>query len=191
MPESDRRRSLTKPRRRPAEVRREQILDAAEQELLRRGLQHTTVADVADAAGVAKGTVYLYFETKQDVLAGLRRRYVEQIEADLRAAVARAGNAPAQLEAAVRSFVTASTRQPDLHHLLFEEAGFDEADAFEPVRAVFSELIESGFALNDPALATDYVLGGIHAAVIAMVHKQGVRRRSVDQLTTLVSKTLS
>jgi AcrR family transcriptional regulator len=188
---SDGRRSTTKPRRRPAEVRREQILDAAEQELLRRGLQHTTVADVAAAAGVAKGTVYLYFETKQDVLAGLRRRYVRQIEAEIRAAVDRASQAPAQLEAAVRSFVTVSTRRPDLHHLLFEEAGFDEADAFEPVRAVFSDVIESGFEFNDPDLATDYVLGGIHAAVIAMVHKHGVKRRSVDQLAALVGRTLS
>jgi hypothetical protein len=90
----------------------------------------------------------------------------------------------------VRSFVKASTRRPDLHHLLFEEAGFDEADAFEPVRAVFREVIAS-LGLAEPDLATDYVLGGIHAAVIAMVHSHGARRPSVDQLAALVASTLS
>src|SRR5215210_7257384 len=58
------------PRRRPPDVRREQILDAAERVLVERGLATTTMADVAGAAAVAKGTVYLYFESK----AGLRAR---------------------------------------------------------------------------------------------------------------------
>ena len=63
-------------RRRPADERVGQLLDAAESVLLERGLATTTIADVAEAAGVAKGTVYLYFGSKDALLAGLRARHL-------------------------------------------------------------------------------------------------------------------
>src|SRR5215217_2710720 len=69
------------PRRQPPDVRREQILDAAERVLVERGLATTTMADVAEAAAVAKGTVYLYFDSKAELLAGLRARYFERFAA--------------------------------------------------------------------------------------------------------------
>ncbi|MDF2743659.1 MAG: TetR/AcrR family transcriptional regulator, partial [Actinomycetia bacterium] len=69
------------PRRQPPDVRREQILDAAERVLVGRGLAATTMADVAEAAAVAKGTVYLYFESRAELLAGLRARYFERFAA--------------------------------------------------------------------------------------------------------------
>ena len=71
-------------RRQPPDVRREQLLDAAQQVLLERGLRAATVADVAEAAGVAKGTMYLYYESKDDLLAGLRSRYLDQYAEALR-----------------------------------------------------------------------------------------------------------
>src|SRR5512132_2839109 len=71
------------PRRQPADVRREQILDAAARVLVERGLAATTMAEVAEAASVAKGTVYLYFESKAELLAGLRARYFEGFAAML------------------------------------------------------------------------------------------------------------
>ena len=57
-------RAVTPPRRQPPDVRREQILDAAQRVLLRRGPAAATMAEVADAASLAKGTVYLYFASK-------------------------------------------------------------------------------------------------------------------------------
>ena len=84
-----------RPRTQPADVRREQLLDAAEQVLVARGLRSTTVADVAAAAGVAKGTTYLYFASKDDLLAGLRARYLERFAAALDARPARHGDRPA------------------------------------------------------------------------------------------------
>jgi len=65
-------------RRELPEVRREQILDAAATVFLDRGLTQATMADVAEAAGVAKGTIYLYFDSKSAVLTALRARYTGQ-----------------------------------------------------------------------------------------------------------------
>jgi len=51
-----------------ADFRREQILDAARLTFARRGLRETTVSHIAREARVAKGTVYLYFRSKDDIL---------------------------------------------------------------------------------------------------------------------------
>lgn len=57
--------------------KREAILDAAEQ-LLRSDPQRLAVMQtLADAAGVAKGTVYLYFRSKEEVLLALHQRHVD------------------------------------------------------------------------------------------------------------------
>ena len=180
------------PRRQPAPVRREQVLAAAERVLLERGLRNTTMADVAEAAGLAKGTLYLHFESKDDLLAGLRRRYVEAIEAELRVRVAKAASGEEQVAALVHGLVDATARRHDLHHLLFHEAGFSEEDAFAPVRAAFANVIESGgFAVDDAALATDYVLGGVHAALVSATHSAPAKRRKIsDEIATLAVRSL-
>lgn len=64
------RRRVTK---RPEE-RNEELLDAAERLFAERGIDATTVEDITRAAGVAKGTFYLYFGSKEHILAALRER---------------------------------------------------------------------------------------------------------------------
>ncbi|KAA2262293.1 TetR/AcrR family transcriptional regulator [Solihabitans fulvus] len=53
------------------EARAARILDAASALLLRWGYRKITVEDIAKAAGVGKGTVYLHWKTKQQVFHGL------------------------------------------------------------------------------------------------------------------------
>ena len=64
-------------RRQPPATRRKAILDAAASLLVANGLAGTSVDAVAQRAGIAKGTVYLYFESRSDLLAALRSRYAE------------------------------------------------------------------------------------------------------------------
>lgn len=51
--------------------RRNQILDAATKLFAEKGFHHTTVEEIANLAGVGKGTVYEYFPSKKDVLREL------------------------------------------------------------------------------------------------------------------------
>jgi AcrR family transcriptional regulator len=53
------------------------ILDAAERLLLREPDRVASVAEVADEAGLAKGTVYLYFASKEELLLALHERNLE------------------------------------------------------------------------------------------------------------------
>ena len=46
---------------------RGKILDAAERRLLHYGFKKTTIDEIAADAGVGKGTVYLYFDSKEEI----------------------------------------------------------------------------------------------------------------------------
>lgn len=64
---------------RPASGRKkEAILDAAVVEIARHGYHGTTVAMIARRVGVADGTIYLYFENKEQVLVSLFDRAMDR-----------------------------------------------------------------------------------------------------------------
>jgi AcrR family transcriptional regulator len=58
---------------------REQIVEAAEKRLWHYGIKKTTIDEIASDAGVGKGTVYLYFDSKEDVACAIMARYKEEM----------------------------------------------------------------------------------------------------------------
>jgi AcrR family transcriptional regulator len=64
-------------RERQMAARLEQILDAAAHLFADRGFHRTTTKDIAEAADVAEGTLYNYFETKNDLLFAILARLSE------------------------------------------------------------------------------------------------------------------
>jgi TetR/AcrR family transcriptional regulator, fatty acid metabolism regulator protein len=72
----------------PAAAKRDVILRAAIDVFAERGYFTAQVADVARAAGVAAGTVYLYFRSKDDLLISIFERAVKERLSEGRAAVA-------------------------------------------------------------------------------------------------------
>ena len=56
------------------EMKRSQILDAAEKVFLERGYDHTSVQDLLDVLGMSKGGFYHYFDAKETVLRAVSER---------------------------------------------------------------------------------------------------------------------
>lgn len=65
--------------RRSAETRPDELLDAALKLFIEKGFAETRVEEVAIEAGVSKGTVYLYFKSKEEILYAIVRRAVTPI----------------------------------------------------------------------------------------------------------------
>ena len=80
-------RRLAPSRTPPVADKREAILRAATQVFAARGFFQSQVADVARAAGVAAGTVYLYFRSKDDLLVSLFERTMREAISAGRAAL--------------------------------------------------------------------------------------------------------
>ena len=72
----------------PAATKRDAILRAATDVFAERGFFNAQVADVAREAGVAAGTVYLYFRSKDDLLVSIFERTMREAFVEGRAAVA-------------------------------------------------------------------------------------------------------
>lgn len=68
--------------------RTREIMAAAREVMERRGVEAATMDEIAAAAGVAKGTIYLYFEGKEDLIYALMSRVGENILRDLKATLA-------------------------------------------------------------------------------------------------------
>lgn len=77
---------VRKPRKAaPAGDKRDRILKAAIRVFARKGFYATRVSEIAKAAGVADGTIYLYFKNKDDVLISLFEERIGRLIAELRA----------------------------------------------------------------------------------------------------------
>lgn len=55
----------------------DEFLNAAQQLFFKKGYDKTSVDNITQKVGVAKGTFYLYFKSKEDVLDGLANRIIE------------------------------------------------------------------------------------------------------------------
>lgn len=62
------------PRPDVSEERKEQILNAAEEVFTQRGLDRARMDDVAAQTGLSKGTLYLYFKSKEDLIISIFER---------------------------------------------------------------------------------------------------------------------
>src|SRR6187397_461520 len=90
--------TLLRPADAPRADKREAILRAATDTFAARGFFNAQVADVARAAGVAAGTVYLYFKSKDDLLVSIFERTMTEAIAEGRAALSRVTDPRARLE---------------------------------------------------------------------------------------------
>ena len=94
--------------------KREAILKAATEVFARRGYFQSQVADVARAAGVAAGTVYLYFRSKDDLLVSIFERTMKETLAEGEAALAEVADPRERLRRIARLHLERMGRDRDL-----------------------------------------------------------------------------
>lgn len=59
------------------EIRRKELMDVAEELFLENGYEETAVSDIVKKAGVAQGTFYYYFKSKEAVLDAITDKYLD------------------------------------------------------------------------------------------------------------------
>lgn len=89
------------------------ILDAAIKVISQRGYHRTRVADIAREAGVADGTVYIYFSKKEDVLISLFQEMMSRFVNGLRLQMIQCLNANEKLMATIYYHLTTLEKHPE------------------------------------------------------------------------------
>jgi AcrR family transcriptional regulator len=126
----------------------DRLLRVAASEFAQVGFEQANINTIAERAGLGKGTIYLYFPSKQDLFLALLRAIAQRQLTAIRAALA-GGNFQQQLEALVAVFVRLAAEAPDDFHVYMSALyGVNRAFQAEAVK-----LLQDYIALLRTALA--------------------------------------
>jgi TetR/AcrR family fatty acid metabolism transcriptional regulator len=167
----------------------QQIVDAAIRVFARTGYYNSRVSDIAREAGIASGTIYLYFKTKDDILVTLFREKMAEWVACVRREIAVEIDAVAKIRKLVALHFAVLERDPDLAEVVqvelrqgqkfFRGASAHEVSAyFDLIGSVLHEGVAAGrFRADLPVkIATKMLFGAMDQMATSWVlGKRGYR----------------
>jgi AcrR family transcriptional regulator len=187
--------------------RRSEILAAARQEFFERGFHQPTVDDVATRAEVSKGTIYLYFASKEAILAHLLLEGLALLLEEMEEACEPQASPPeGTLQALSRAYLDFCQCNPQYFRLImaFDRGRFEESISRELHNEVLdqslrgldllAQTIERGraagvFQIDDPWQAAGSVWAALNGVLVLMAHPLRQRMLRAD-LETMFQATL-
>ena len=155
--------------------KRRMILDASLELIREKGFEGTRIIDIANRAGIGKGTVYSYFSSKEEVVATSVKDLVDRDFREVYDQVEQAGDFETKLRLFVRIHYALLQQYGPFMILFAEQRMKDQAETSPEMRAVMEEIgaehnrrvreivvfgIENGELREDldPDLAATYIL---------------------------------
>jgi AcrR family transcriptional regulator len=166
------------------DMRREEILTAAIKVFGKKGFAATCVGDVADAAKMAKGTVYLYFDSKEEIYATAIHLAVERLQALAEERTRAATGVRERLAVAISVRMEFWHEQINLYRLLLTVGREPQHkrqthDLLRLGHAYFVGILKEGVEAGEIAGTVD--LETVAWAILDMV--RGANERRMDSLT--------
>ena len=187
--------------------KRERILRAAVKVFARSGFYAARVSEVAKAAGVADGTIYLYFKSKDELLVSLFEDRVEKLLAYMREELPKQGTAPEKLRRVIELQLGLLEGERDLAEvitiilrqstkLMKEYAAPKFTSYLDAIARVVADGQKSGDFRDDisphlVARATFGALDGIALTWALGKTEQGALRRAAVQLADVMLRGLA
>jgi AcrR family transcriptional regulator len=112
-----------KRKEREFKFRRTEILEEAEKIFALKGFHETTMAEIARSAGFATGSLYQFFEGKEDLYATMMTEKLSRMFAEIETAVGRGRDTPGKLRALVSSHFKFVEENMDFYRLLMRGEG--------------------------------------------------------------------
>jgi AcrR family transcriptional regulator len=186
--------------------RRGDLLDAALQIVLDKGVAGLTVDEVTARAEVAKGTFYLYFRSKQQLLGALQDRFVDDLTTRQRAELDRldAGDWIGRLLHWMQSSIRGYLAHAHLHDALFHQPttghgestrhGHEADPMINAHAAALADILEAGtaagaFRLADPRAAAILLYNTMHGTADYLVEQ--AQRATPDPSSALVDAVIA
>lgn len=182
-----------------SDFRRGQILDAARQSFLRSGVDGTTVDDIARIAGVAKGTVYLYYRSKDDILRQLLTEDVAALHEGTIPGLSSADSIDRKLSGFLHGMITFFDQKRDfIDQCQFEMGPDARRKVIQKLETVYRAQVDGWKAALDRALEAGEIdpidTHAAASAVVALSHgliKQRLRGWSDDAPEIVVANAAS
>jgi AcrR family transcriptional regulator len=163
-----------RPRTKAPEERRDELMNAAQRLFLKQGVAATTIEQITSGADVAKGTFYLYFSSKEDVLAALADQFAEELLMSIKTASEkiRQEDWKAKLATWARACMAGYLDSIQMHDILFygSRPSTREGMVDNIVIDHLSELLQDGvdaeaWSIDDARFTAVFLFSGLHAVV--------------------------
>ena len=187
--------AIARPRRDP-DARPDQILDAAAALLVAEGPTALTMERVARDAGLAKGTSYLYFSSKAELIEALRTRQVRRMLDHCDAATRDAPTASEAVALFLTACFAATATDAALLRHLFHAGGTPQTEVAMTRDALLTH-IEAGiatgeFAPTDAMLAATFLVHGMRGIFAEALHRpEEERAEAVAAVRAMAAAILS
>lgn len=178
--------------RMPAAERCEQILSAAVQVFAEQGFRCTEVQQIADLAGVGKGTVYRFYPTKDELFQAAVDDVLQRLTARVDDAVQNVEDPLEHLRAGFKAYMAFFQAHPEAIELFvhesaeFRRVGQPRYFAYSDMRRqawidIYQQLIDSGRCrVSDPQQMLDVVGNLAYGSVL--VNRISGRNESLDEI---------
>ena len=173
-------------KRRRANDKYQRILEAAIKVFAEQGFFQSTIAQVAREAGVADGTIYLYFKNKDDILVQFFNYKTKQVFSGFREEVNKGQNAVEKLRNLVRRHLAEFQRDRNMAILYQSETHQSMRMAEEQIREMSSmyldivaEIVEQGQQEGlmrknlYSSLVKRFILGAVDEVINTWIHSGG------------------
>lgn len=166
--------------------REELILQAAEEMLAEKGYHETSMDEIAVRVGIAKGTVYLHFPSKEHLVMAIFERGIQKLVEGVEASIASEATPRAKMEAVLRFmygsffnnrvqalFSILGNNSGELHRLFAEKKGHMHVQ-WEQLSARISLLLEQGKAAGefDTTIPTTVMLNAFFSLLVPKLNER-------------------
>lgn len=204
---SPRKRKVLGGKRRKSGDKRDRILRAAVKVFAKSGFHATRVSEIAKAAGVADGTIYLYFKSKEELLFSLFEDRVRKLLVFMKEELPKQSTASARLRAVIdmqlgllegerelAEVITVIIRQST--RLLKEFAAPHFTAYLEAIAQIVADGQASGEFRKDvsPSIAARAIFGALDGVTLTWAlgrAEQGALARAATQLADILLRGLS
>jgi AcrR family transcriptional regulator len=152
-------------------VKKQKIIEAGTRLIVQKGIEKTSLADIADEAGMSKGSLYYYYASKNELIFDITETHINQISENLFTIIEESkGNASWEelLKILFERILAADTRGR-LHLYLVQQALNDNDDLKQRFRKKYKEwklMIKDGFAMLEPGITNHNVLSSLIIAAL-------------------------
>lgn len=141
----------------PQNVHRKHISAAAEQLFMKKGIENTSMNDIARASGYSKATLYVYFKNKEELVGVLVLESMQKLYDYMQQALEQGGDTKERYRGICHALVKYQEDFPFYFRLALETINIDfETAHFLPEE---KEMFRVGEQIND--LLTDFIKDGI------------------------------
>lgn len=158
-----------------AQERRNEILDVAERLFCTKGFDATSTGDILNEVGIARGTLYYHFKSKEEILDAM----IERITRDLvrkASAIAKNGSIPV-LERLVQTILALNLNN-DLGEMVMEQI-------HKPQNALLHQKMQSRLLAEVNPMITGIIRDGIEQGIFQTAYPEGM-----VEMTMLYSNTV-